>query len=308
MRISGMMLVVVLGMVLLPLSASANDTAATVGIGGLVLKKNKDIEMVSEVLEISPEKVRVTYHFLNTSDHDIKTTVAFPMPAYDYEPDPEENMGPLESFQTSVNGKDVSAQKNRVFLIDGVDATAKLRKLELTDAQIFSQADECLGAPRFHPDADTIKRCSLTKPQVSGINHLGGKLWQIQETAFWDQVFPANKDMTVVHQYQPKAGFNDSRSNLYGDGCVDAGTARLLSRLHDEDDGAMRTIREVKYILGTGRNWRGPIKHFKLILDKSGYSVVTLCFPGKAVKTSPTTIELNQTNYVAQDKLDVFFY
>lgn len=308
MRVSGAGLAVVLGMLLLPPGASANDTAASVGAGGLVLEKNQDIEMVSEVLEISTGKIRVTYHFLNASDKDIRTTVAFPMPAYTYFGQ-EENDAPLQSFRMSVNGKDVPVKKQRVFLIDGVDVTGKLRKLGLSDEQVFDRGKECLNDMVTYPNDFTIESCSLTKKQISGIHDLGGNLWEIQETAYWDQVFPARKEMKVVHEYEPFAGFNDSTSDPQGKGCLDAGTKRLLAKRSAENEGARFILSEVKYILGTGRNWRGPIKHFKLIIKKDDPAdVVTLCFPGKAAKTSPTTIEFTQSDYVPQDQLDIFFY
>jgi Domain of unknown function (DUF4424) len=36
--------------------------------------------------------------------------------------------------------------------------------------------------------------------------------------------------------------------------------------------------------------------------------MVSLCFLGKPFKTSPTTIEFSQSNFIPQDKLIVFFY
>jgi hypothetical protein len=59
--------------------ASANDSTAASSAGGLVLLKSEAISMDSEELYISPPKVHVKYRFMNETDRDITTTVAFPL-------------------------------------------------------------------------------------------------------------------------------------------------------------------------------------------------------------------------------------
>ena len=60
--------------------AFANDSTAELGTGGLVLSRTDAVEMQSEDLFLSRDKVTVDYVFKNTSDNDIDTIVAFPMP------------------------------------------------------------------------------------------------------------------------------------------------------------------------------------------------------------------------------------
>lgn len=60
--------------------AKANDTFAEMAAGGIQISRSAEIEMTSEDLYISPSEVRVDYTFRNTTDKDIETTVAFPMP------------------------------------------------------------------------------------------------------------------------------------------------------------------------------------------------------------------------------------
>ena len=68
-------------------------------------------------------------------------------------------------------------------------------------------------------------------------------------------------------------------------------------------------LRDIEYVLGTGRNWRGPIGDFRLVIRKeSPDQIVSLCFPGKPTRTSATTLEFNHTNFVPQDKIVVYFY
>ena len=64
-------------------SASANDSTAVLGAGGLQLVRNQAISVISEDLYVSAEAVRVTYHFRNITDAPVTYTVAFPLPPLD---------------------------------------------------------------------------------------------------------------------------------------------------------------------------------------------------------------------------------
>lgn len=309
-------------------AANANDSIARVGAGGLELLKTDNIQMVSEVLEISPSKIKVKYHFLNTSNNDIKTTVAFPMPAFDESgviDGVKENQRPLDSFKIFVNAAPVPTKNNRVFLINNVDVTDKFRNIGLSDVQIFDPKFTCTG---LIEDLNAQAKCKLTTAQISAIKNMNtGGNGQIQETAYWEQTFPAGKKIEVVHEYKPFVGelefgtydFTNTQviSETGAEACFDNSTLKAIQnkrhKLSDDPDDPNTyppvALRQVEYILGTGRNWQGPIKSFKLILKKeSPNDIVTLCFPGKPLKTSPTTIEFSQSDFVPQDKLIVFFY
>ena len=297
--------------------ASANDSTARVGAGGLELLKTDNIQMVSEVLEMSTAKIKVTYHFLNTSQKDIKTTVAFPMPAfsiYGIDGSSGDNQRPLDSFQIFVGGVSVAVQKNHVFLGNDIDVTDKLRKIGLSEAQIFNTETTC-GSEDFY-------KCKLSEEQIAQLKQLktNGDLDypQIKETAYWEQTFPAGKDIEVVHEYKPFVGLygtgnGEKLPNIiaeYGgkEACASE-TFKSMKAYSDSNKFYWGDIQQVEYILGTGRNWEGPIKKFKLIIKKEKpEQIVSLCFPGKFSKTSPTTLEFSQSNYAPQDKLIVYFY
>jgi hypothetical protein len=61
-------------------TALANDSAAELATGGLILTRNADIEMRSEELYISSSQIHVSYRFFNASPKVVTTLVAFPMP------------------------------------------------------------------------------------------------------------------------------------------------------------------------------------------------------------------------------------
>lgn len=64
--------------------ARANDFAAAIESGNLVIKKSDGIVMVSEDLFLSKDLVKVEYIFHNTTSKDIQTLVAFPVTREDY--------------------------------------------------------------------------------------------------------------------------------------------------------------------------------------------------------------------------------
>ena len=61
-------------------AAHANDSAAGLDGGQLVLKQADNIRMESEDLVLSMKEVRVRYAFRNTGPKDVETIVAFPLP------------------------------------------------------------------------------------------------------------------------------------------------------------------------------------------------------------------------------------
>jgi len=300
-------------------SAYANDSLAHVGVGGLVLQKTDDIAMVSEVLEISTKQIKVKYHFLNTSSSDIKTTVAFPMPAFNNAGERSENDSQMTDFKLFVNGVQMPVNINRVFRIKGVDVTDQIRKTGLSEQQIFYPQFSCFS---FSKNENRV--CKLTPDQFAVIEKLGYRDYgdaAIEETAYWELVFPAGKEIEVIHEYKPFTGWVWAPANISSrsevdelfkkkETCMDDKTLEGITKSYlNREIPSDLWIGDVEYILGTGRNWKGPIKDFKLILKKEDPSqYVSLCFPGKPVKTSPTTIEFTQKNFVPQDKLYVIFY
>lgn len=94
-----------------PVSVSANDAVAALGAGGIVIGKTDDIAMEKEDLFISEDKIRVSYLFRNTSNKDITTRVAFPVPGFPEEPEMDIGLdvhsnNPM-GFSVKVDGKKV---------------------------------------------------------------------------------------------------------------------------------------------------------------------------------------------------------
>jgi hypothetical protein len=260
------------GVMLISLSQLvANDTLARVPVrGGLEFVKSENIRMVEEDLEISLKRIRVKYRFLNESDQDISSTVAFRLPAHNLSEDKTDRFPDKETddrFLVLVNGDPVQTKK-------------------------------------------------------------------IENAQTWRQTFPAGKEMVVEHSYGPNAGGEYDyiyQMNRYtyaflhtfffwvtlpssgGGACIDRSTARAIKKRVEASARGGGTVavfaRDIEYILGTGRNWKGPIGKFVLRIEKeSPDHFVAVCFPESPKQVSPTVSEYVQTDFVPPDKLIVFFY
>jgi hypothetical protein len=306
-------------------SCRANDSIARVATGGITFEKTEDIQMVQEVLEISTEAIRVNYRFLNKSKKDIHTTIAFPMPPYSYNPGfstTAENNKPLESFEAKVNGQVLDVKDDRRAMVGKKDVTKQLQDIGLTEEQIFETFAMC-GS-----EGDTVNYCNVTKSQEAELVKVGN--WEVYETALWDQAFPAQKEITVSHEYTPLVGgwyypayLEEEPHNptAWGVGarnkddvCADDGTKRAINKrirslIANGAGNVTVFVGEVEYILGTGKNWAGSIGDFRLrIIKDSPEQIVSLCFPGKPKRLDARTIEFSQKNFIPQDKLLVNFY
>lgn len=311
--------------------ASANDSFARIGAGGLTLIQNSQVRMLEENLEISTKAVRVRYRFLNEGQNDIRATVAFPMPPYQLRDDGCEEQ-PLRDFKVMVDGKPIQTKSDFKAEISGRDVTEALRKIGLTESQIFYQLGDCR-------DVENDVR-PLTKKQAAAVARLAQRKthypqWQMIETYYWEQIFPVGREIEVQHEYKPLVGSTYSAPYQNGhlvteelptafrsgsdpdpkEACMDDALRKSLMRRAQTLGEGRNTIsvwasfQDVEYILGTGRNWKGPIGQFTLRIKKeSPDQVVSLCFPGKPRKIDSLTLEFAEKDFVPQDRLVVYFY
>ena len=92
-------------------TSSANDTVASINLGGLELSPSALVTMDSEDLYLSENRVRVRYQFTNTGSQAEHLLISFPLPF----PTAQEQADSLESgmyqewdqldFKTLIDGK-----------------------------------------------------------------------------------------------------------------------------------------------------------------------------------------------------------
>ena len=300
-------------------AVSANDGVAESTAGGLVLKQTQDIDMVSEDLFVSADQVRVRYVFRNRTPHDVRVTVAFPMPDRDYYELRYEGANYPADFATRVDGQPVRMQvERRAFAHGGTDQTAVLQRFGLPILTENTVTDVSAAAER------------LTAEQRRQLAHLGlleaneydigqgmrtywEPIWTVKEMWYWDQVFPAGRDLVVEHQYTPGIGTSVGSSLAFPEMrndpevrremaryCVDRAFMAAVDRMSaagTPDRPVLLGERTIGYILTTGAGWRSPIGDFRLVVDKgSPDNIVSFC--GMSVRRlGPTRFEMRRRNW-----------
>ena len=274
-----------------------------------MLRKSANIEMRSEDLFISTEKVHVQYRFFNRSPQPVTTVVAFPMPNQSTENPDEDDMATagsegLRAFRTRVDGKPVEMALEQKVTARGADHTKLLRDLNVPLSP--SAAD------------DALKR--LSPEEIEGLIHLGlverhiydnggrteqqlSARWTLETAYYWQQTFPPRQEIGIEHEYKPSVG-NAVPRRIEGDYyrtryCTDPEFLESAGRR----PGLPQSW--ISYILTTGGNWAEPIGLFTLTIDKgSPDNLVSFC--GHDVeKTGPTTFRMRKRDYTPTADLHV---
>jgi hypothetical protein len=300
--------------------AQANDTSAETALGGLVLKHSDAIAMDSEDLYISRDRVRVTYHFTNTSDAPIETLVAFPLP--DIPPDAFDEIAFWSDssdlkFKTTIDGKPTPLEIVEQALLKGKDVSARLAGLKIPRNRLDQNFDEALNrAPKA--EREKLVAEGLLRDDGSGKEHYYVPQWTLRTTVTRKQVFAPKTTVTVSHEYAPLAGgsvggglsanqrnekwFKEQRDKF----CIDKEwLASFDSRLKKAKGGDAYSEIWLGYVLKTGANWKGPIGDFRLVVDKGKPdSLVSFCAEG-VKKISPTQFEVRRRNFTPERDLDI---
>jgi Domain of unknown function (DUF4424) len=309
------------------LPAAANDTMVTLGAGGLIPTKTTGIVMESEDLEVSTNSITVKYVFHNTTNHDVDATVAFPLPALDggtveNSPISIPSKDPVNymSFKVAVDGRAVSPEVEVRAFKNGKNITARLNSLGLPlsvlDAKLGSAIRGLTTEQRRLLEKDTlivgeeIQRAGSSKPE----QHLWA-WWETRVQFYWMQHFPANGTVQIEHEYQPIVGGSYLVRSDDGDFAVKpyCGSSESLAKIREvksritkkDEIDVVLLERRIQYILTTGNNWSGPIRHFHLTITKdSPEDILVTCMAGlKAV--SSTNYELTRTDFRPDKELNL---
>jgi hypothetical protein len=279
--------------------SAANDSAAELAAGGLVLVKTDAIALQREDLTLSPAEVRVRYEMLNVTGQPVTLRVAFPMPEVPHAtPDGLTNtdrdygnvaMSPpreanFMGFRVWADGREVVPEVEiHAVLPNGRDVTEALR--EIGGLPLLLQPGLFEGTDERKLDAATRQRLKA----LGALEDLDGGAyrlpWRATVTFHWSQIFAPG--VTVIeHSYRPVLGFRfieaqGTRPLVASGGeetahvfCIDADTDRVI-REEFRRLNAGKSAAEVQplkaytlgYILLTARNWRGPIGTFHITLQ-----------------------------------------
>jgi Domain of unknown function (DUF4424) len=312
---------------------AANDSSAAIGLGGLALTRNEAISMDSEELFLSADRVTVKYRFTNNSATDVDTLVSFPLPPLpggiegylgdQSFPDWQSDL----QFKTLVDGKPVKLDIHEVVTLMGInnlrDVSGRLKALGWpTKHWIDYKFEESL---QELPDA---QREAFVKEGLLHKDESGPYVrpnWQVATHVTRTQNFPAGKTVTVEHSYKPVVGgsvggmmekpyrkeayFNEYLASYCIDKAFLAGfDKRRYSKRKDAEGNEPDSFYVetwLDYVLKSGANWHGPIKDFRLVVDKGrADNMVSFCMDG-VKKISPTQFEVRKINYEPDKDLNI---
>lgn len=303
----------------------ANDTAAALAAGGLELKKNEQIEMRSEDLYISSERIEVHYVFKNTSSEDITTVVAFPMPELEYTEGPtaipQDDNDNYMGFSVTVDNVAITPELLSKASFKDRDITDLLSEFKIPLNPMSSAAEEALNSLN-EKDKKTLLKEELiwefTYDAGEGERTTFSPAWKLKSTYYWTQTFPAGKEVRVSHQYKPSVGGISASSLVNPDMKPSKETLDDYKKRFCTDDAFIKSAEKIgrrneyapeywiDYILTTGGNWAGGrIGNFRLVIDKEEpANLVSFCADG-VKKISPTQFEVKKKNYKPERDLNI---
>jgi len=308
--------------------ARANDTMAELKTGGLVFVRSDAVEMESEDLYISEDEVRVDYVFRNTGGADVESIVAFPMPEIEGNPwsdvaIPDREADNMFQFTIEVDGKPFEPELERKAYAVGLDVTELLRQ---HNVPLNPFAEATVEAVTKLPEAvkqDWLARGMLVRESWDageGMQEHDVPVWSLRATYWWRAKFPRGERISVRHRYQPSVGgtvavtfmedgkaTGESLTEYRDKYCVDDAFLKSVERRAAENPDKVAPFYEnwISYVLTTGANWAGPIKKFRLVIDKgAAENLVSFCGTGVR-KTGETTFEMTAEDFYPQQDINV---
>ncbi|WP_400766628.1 DUF4424 domain-containing protein [Methylosinus sporium] len=305
-------------------AARANDSTAALTTGGLVLRADADIEMRSEDLSISRERIAVRYRFFNHSAADRTVTVAFPLPEIDFRESvnvsvPDEDSDNFLKFRTLVDGREIVAHMEQKAFLDGGEVGERLRALGVPLQPRAKKTLATLEALPKEVQQKLLKEKLVREDdydQGRGMEHHVAPEWSLRTSFYWEQTFPAGREIVVEHAYAPSVGgsvqtgvADKSRTPAEIEAyrtryCPDKSFIAAVAAM-TKKNGAPPPEQRIAYVLKTGANWAGPIGDFHLAVDKGDpAALVSFCETG-VTKTGPTRFEVHKTDFKPTRDLDI---
>jgi hypothetical protein len=327
---------------LLPCSTlRADDGAASIAAGGIVMKRETRIKMANEVLTISVSKVTVDYDFRNDTDTDITTDIAFPIPPYELDfVKYSINEQGFEDFKLLVDGKPVHFDTESKARLGNRDVTPILRHYGI-DVATFGHFDEVHNQSRDIRKLSPSQRKALiaaglldNDPDTDWVS------WKVEKKYYWKQTFPAHATTHISHTYSPVVGFglvpqssfNAAKQTARAADIKDPGVDResveevksvcptdaLLASLEkarsrDSQSQGYGYLEYVDFILTTANTWKQPIADFTLFIERPHDNhredyVVSLCWPGRVEQVQPNLFKATATDLIPTHELRIGFF
>jgi hypothetical protein len=307
-------------------NALADDGAASIAAGGIVMTREPRITMAKEVLFISPGKVDVDYDFRNDTDGDIITEVAFPIPDYEPEDTPASVQG-FNDFKLWVDEKPVHYSIEIRALVNGRDYSSLLRSMGV-DVQSFGHNNDDNTAPQ-------IKRLNATQKErlrKAGLidKQFDRPAWKVRKKYYWSQTFPVHATVHIRQEYTPVLGnSNTIAGTLVTTSKADKNDEELASvcpspdllgtlRQDEQHPHHLVSIAYVDFILTTANTWKRPIEDFTLNVERppidkdpnhhaTAVNLVSFCWDGPVERVDANHFRAHLTDFVPTKEVRIGF-
>jgi hypothetical protein len=307
----------------LPLFVHADDGAASIAEGGIVIMKREPrITMAKEVLHISDSKVIVDYDFRNDTDQSVETVVAFPIPSYSLaleQVDPDKQG--FDDFRLWVNEKPFKFGIECRAYLKGRDETELLKSMKV-DVGTFGHAN----SDHQYLDVQRLSVEQRRRLESAGLldKEDDSPTWEVRKKYYWTQIFPAHSAAHVRHAYSPVVGALNSIKYGWGASgdaesakelrtfCIEGGLKQALDKVV-ADKHRNAWYEYVDFILTTANTWKTPIEDFTLVVERPHQKddladYVSFCWNGPVTKTDLDHFVATATDFVPKKELRIGFF
>jgi hypothetical protein len=307
------------GAVLLALAAPALAQNKGPGVGtaiaGPVFHLPAGVSVERQDVHISIHTIRLTYVFKSMTRQTVHFSFAMPGMPVDADLDIaalDENSeaAGLAADRQPANYLRLSVSVNGQKLTPGGDGRALLEGKDVT-RQLLDAGVPLLSGP----DGSAWRRLPPEKQEkleASGLMSGDTAMWTYQADFAWDAILApgetrvevgydplANYWSDINLDYFPEMATDGSATKAY---CIDAGARRaFLSGKHQYE------LYTVTHLAPSG-GWRGPVRHYRLEVEKRHPTDLVAFCPQEAKKISPTRFEWTATNYTPGDATGVLFF
>jgi hypothetical protein len=229
---------------------------------------------------------------------------------------PTEDPENLLDFSVKADGATIIPRLEQKVFVKGSERTDVLRRLAVPLAPHLAKTRDVLDRLNAAAQEELLRLGLVETNEYDAGNgperHIEPR-WILKSTYFWQQTFPAGRDIVVEHHYKPAVGGSagtaigspgwqkeEWAANYQAKYCLDADFLASIERARKVADVTYPPFSEerISYILKTGANWAGPIGDFHLVVDKGrADKIVSFCGDGVR-KISSTAFEMRIKNFV----------
>jgi hypothetical protein len=268
-------------------------------------------------MHISIRSVRLAYVFKSAKRQSVHFSFALPEMPVDAGPDLvgteagdaaagfTADIEPINYLDLSVqvNDRKLALAGHGRALFEGKDVTRRL--LDAGVPLLYDLMGEAPW-PKLPPEVQA-------RLEADGLLSLDAANWTYQADFAWDQTFEPGETRVEV-SYSPLADYwsdinRDDFPEIATDGsatqayCIDDAVRRVF--LSGETYYELYTVTHLAAPVG---GWRGPVGHYRLVVDKGATDNFVAFCPQAARKISPTTFDWTATNYTPGSQTGVLFF